>query len=523
VYLPSIGGVRWDTLPLTINDIDRIEVVRGPNAASYGANSVTGVIDIITRHPAEVEGRMLSATSGGNDRRDYELRWAGGRSGMHRVGVAWHQDSGFAELHDASRAPILNYRGDIDLGHGRELSLQMGYVGGERGSGAASNPLSQPHDEQVTSHFQQLDYRASRGFGQEVLIKAYHNYLLGQETVPVDHPAIVPGTTYPRDVKAERWHAETQWNREMGDKVRLTLGGYVRSDRVNSPHFLNRTDDLVTASRGVFGHAEWRLQRRWLLNAGAMLEDHDLGGSHGSPRLALNWQPNAQHTLRIGASRAYRNPVQAEANIDWRLTLPLVGGGTTSFRELSASPSVLAESNCSREISYLGRWPGYGVSVDLRVYRDRLRQLILVAPGTRVVSNVADSRHRGMDGQVSWGPLPHTFVLLNYAQLHIDTTQPLGQYFPRHVSSLLLSHRLARDWELSMGHYRSDGFVSLDNNRPPAYRRIDLQIAREFKMEGKKARLAYILQHADGADHEYDVTANKVVSRQGFVKFQLEF
>ena len=77
IYLPSFGGVRWDTLPLAIEDIERIEVVRGPNAASFGANAMTGIINIITRHPEDVAGRMLSLKTGDQDHGEAWFRWAG--------------------------------------------------------------------------------------------------------------------------------------------------------------------------------------------------------------------------------------------------------------------------------------------------------------------------------------------------------------------------------------------------------------------------------------------------------------
>lgn len=523
VYLASLGGVRWDTLPLSVADIDRIEVVRGPNAASYGANALTGVINIITRHPAEVEGRMFSASVGANKRQDYLFRWAGGERHKHRISVAWHQDRGFAALHDSSHGPALNYYGDYDLGSGQALSAQIGYLGGVRDAGDSFNPVSREHDERINSQFQQLDYRKTLGDGRELLVKAYHNYLLGQETVPVAHPAVVPGTTYARDLESERWHGEAQLNLALGETARLTLGGYGRRDMVHSKHYFNRDDDLVTWSRGLFTHAEWRLHPYWLLNAGAMWESHDLGGAAVSPRVALNWQPDPRHSVRIGVSRARRNPVQAEANADWTFELPLIGGGTTSITRLTSNGAVQPESNFSREIGYVGNWPEYGLGFDFRLYRDRLANLIDIESGTNYMSNVADSTHKGLDAQLRWKPSAHTFVVLNYAQLHIDTTHTQTQYFPKHVSGVLLSHRLGQGVDVSIGHYRSDAFVSYDKNRPPNYRRSDLRIAKEFKLEGNKARLAYVLQHADGADYEYDPQDFKSASRQGYLQFQMEF
>lgn len=523
VYLPSLGGVRWDTLPLAIADIDRIEVVRGPNAASYGANAMTGIINIITRHPAEVEGRMLAVTLGANAREEYLFRWAGGETHKHRVTVGWRQDEGFDALNDGMRAPMLNYHGDFDVGPGRGLSVQLGYVGGVRDAGAAHNTLSQPHDERVDSQYQQLDYRASLGERDELLVKAYHNYLLGRETVPVTHVAVVPGTTYARDLLSERWHGEAQWNHRVDENLRMTLGGYGRHDAVNSPHYFNRADDLTTRSWGVFGHAEWRLARRWLLNAGVMWEDYDLVGGRASPRVALSWQPDPRHTLRIGISRAFRNPVQAEANADWRYILPLVGGGWSNIPRLTSRPPIKPESNLSREIGYLGTWPEHGLSLDVRVYRDSLRDLVDVASGTDYFANLADSTHEGMDGQLRWRFGAHSFVVLNYAQLHIDTTHSQTQYFPRQVVGALVSHRFPLGIDVSVGHYRSDAFVTTDKNHPNTYSRTDVRIAKEFKLEGNKARLAYVQQHAEGADYEYDFHISKRLTRQDFIQFQMEF
>ena len=411
VYLPSVGGVRWDTLPLAISDIDRIEVVRGPNAASYGANALTGVINIITRHPAEVEGRTLGVTLGASDYQDYRLRWAGGTVHKHRLTLAWHQDQGFDDLNDGMRAPLLNYYGDFDLGPGRGMSVQFGYVGGERDSGSAYNVLSQPHDERIQSQFQQVDYRMALAGGQELLVKAYHNDQVSREDVPVDstNEAIFGSgiyllpATYTRDLAAERWHGEVQWNRPFGDQLRMTLGGYGRRDAVNSAHYFNRADDLVTWSRGLFAHAEWRPAKQWLVNAGAMWEMHDLGGNGLSPRLAITWQPGPRHSLRYGVSRAFRNPVQFEKNADWKLTLnSTVGPLTRAFYR--PNPDIRPERVVSHEVGYLGNWPEYGLSADVRVYRDSLDDLVIRsgAGAPYYMANAGDSVHWGADGQLRW-------------------------------------------------------------------------------------------------------------------------
>ena len=80
VYQPDFGGVSWSSLPLALEDIDRIEVIRGPNSVAYGTNSFLGVISIITRHAAEEQGTYTKLTRGSDDIGDALLRH-GGRKG----------------------------------------------------------------------------------------------------------------------------------------------------------------------------------------------------------------------------------------------------------------------------------------------------------------------------------------------------------------------------------------------------------------------------------------------------------
>ena len=85
VYLPSFGGVSWSDLPIALDDIERIEVIRGPNAVTYGANSFLAIINITTRHSAADRGGFVRATAGSNDIRDGVLRMAGGDGDVSTV------------------------------------------------------------------------------------------------------------------------------------------------------------------------------------------------------------------------------------------------------------------------------------------------------------------------------------------------------------------------------------------------------------------------------------------------------
>jgi len=82
VFLPSIGGVPWANLPLILEDIERVEVIRGPNAVTYGANAFLATINIITRHSAEDQGTRYSLTT--SDRTNPDVTDA-----YFRLGYQW--------------------------------------------------------------------------------------------------------------------------------------------------------------------------------------------------------------------------------------------------------------------------------------------------------------------------------------------------------------------------------------------------------------------------------------------------
>lgn len=100
IYQPLLASVDWIGLPLELADIERIEVIRGPNAASYGVNSFFAVVNIITRHPADVAGSKISYRRGENGIEDYHARFAQKAGKMDwRLSVAGRADGGFVDNH----------------------------------------------------------------------------------------------------------------------------------------------------------------------------------------------------------------------------------------------------------------------------------------------------------------------------------------------------------------------------------------------------------------------------------------
>lgn len=146
VYRPTFALVNWTALPVSIEDIQRIEVTRGSNSASYGPNSMLAIINIITKHPKSVEGGEVTVIGGTNDSADAMARYAGSLndSTTYRMTLSRHQQgkgveniSGMNSVatninvsHDASRIDRLNFRSTTEISSGESFDFQVAALNG---------------------------------------------------------------------------------------------------------------------------------------------------------------------------------------------------------------------------------------------------------------------------------------------------------------------------------------------------------------------------------------------------------
>jgi len=533
VYLPTFGGVRWDTLPLAVDDIERIEVVRGPNAASYGANSVTGSINIITRHPADVPGRKLEIIGGDHGQREAWFRWGGGGDQVqHRITLGRREDGGLKYAQDDERSNILDYRGDIRVDARQSLSLQVGVVEGTRGDGAVGR------DQKVDSHSLQVDYSLQLDKDHDLLVKAFGTGLSTQGSGPASLPE--------QNVTGDRQHIEVQFNNQHAQGLRSTVGAYLREDTVRSQYWFNTGNDLKVGSGGVFGHLEWRLSPHWLLNAGVFHERYSLVNDKTSPHLALNWQPSQDHSFRLSMSSAYRNPVvfEEKGDVAQSVTLPRPIGPVT-IHAITGNQDIVPEYFVSREIGYLGRWPSLHVSLDLRLFDEHLDNYIGLTANQLVVSGIPISLggfpvkiwtfgnwggvdQTGCEAQFKWQPLAHTQVIANYAEFHMDSHVTSGDIVqrtaPSHMEGLHMMHRLPGQVDVNVSQYWVASFCPIgDSCGTPAYRRLDVGLRKHFKLGDFPAAAGLQYLNLHGNYYGFYQHSEGIVDQRAVLDFRLEF
>ena len=536
VYNPTLGEVSWDDLPLVIADIERIEVVRGPSAATHGANSFLGVINIITRHPAEERGAYGSLMQGNHSIDEGVLRYGASVGDLdYRLTASYRADDTYPGIPDSRRLRLFTMRTDYRLTHRDSLTLQAGYNGGHRDlggthAGATPDPTNPVRTMTTQNYFEQLKWLRTLDGGDELSLQLYHNHLGLDDDFLTDPIAVLGNQRFRLDssIRADRYDAELQHTMNVGRRLRWVWGGSVRYDHSEAPIYL--AAPVGNHSQRVFGHAEWRPAARWVVNAGAMVERTDFTGTDISPRLGVNYRLAPQHTLRASISRALRNPSLFEEKADLRFQL-----GPVLVQRFLSSGTLQSEKILSREVGYVAAFPALGLTFDGKVFYDRLTGLISAVtvpfPAgfqgiTRDFINQDDVTQRGFETQLRWRLADGTN--LGFAQAHINTqsTDIGGSYSlsaPRNVYSAFAVKPLGEQTTGTLMAFHQDEVEPLGFSEPQvAFNRVDARIARRFGLARSRAEMALVVQNL--FNYKYtDFRHDNVFDRRAYVTLELGF
>ncbi len=512
VYLPPFSTVLWDDLPLVVDDIDHIEVTRGPNAASDGANAFFGTINIVTRTPVAGEGGYALARSGSAGVHDYVVRDTGaeGRA-SYRMTLGHKADDGFVNLYDSQHHDTLSGRADIDIDAQHALQAQLGYGAGQRELGGTGDPINRPRTKNVQDSYLQLKWLRTITPNDELSVQYYyeqHSVSESEHTLAIALPG-APLQAYPlqADYRVDRHDLELVQTIEANAALRIVLGAGARVDQISAPVYFGGKDALASNLERLFVHAEWRATPAVLLQAGGMLEHDSTGGTDLSPRASASWRLDAQQNLRASVSRATRTPSLFEAQGGFVLHL-----GATPFAVQASAGNVHPEQIISTELGYHASRLEGALQVDLKAYRDHASGLIeetanpalpyLLGP-TNFLQNLNDARVAGAEAELHYRAGAATRYVLAYANTVVSSTDASQRRtMPRNVLALLAQHRLGADWTAALAWYVNSGlpsqtgiFGQRDDAALGYQRRLDLHAGRPLRALGHKATVTAGVQN----------------------------
>jgi iron complex outermembrane receptor protein len=510
--LQGSAGIGWQTLAL--DDIERIEVLRGSNSATYGARAFLGVVNIISRDVRETVGQSASVTRGENAVSDVGARigWSAGDASF-RLSADSVSDDGLKGAFGRNHTERLNLSSHWDLEHGADLNVRAGGVGIYAGRGEIGNiEGNSARMWFMGSQFVQADWRNALNDSQDLAISASHT-----ENVDRDQFAyLTPGPYYlaPIDFSGNETvdTLTAQHTVRFSPSLRGVWGAEWRREKIVSSSQFDQLGGLSTDFYRVFGSAECRLRDALLLNAGALAEHSTIAGDSLSPRVMLNWHLMPGHTLRAGMSTAFRPPSAFEkfGQVQY---YDAQGNNPTGYYSFN-NGTLISEKLFSRELGYHFAQRESALSGDVRVFSERISDGITATtsangPGyaPRTTLNGQDYRIDGVELQGQWnlGAATRLHLAQSWTTIAVNASPGGGSTWfrtehgaPRYAASLTLMHSFAQGLHLSVMHQQADDVALMSISDNPwlfSMQRTDVRLAQDLRIAGKKAELSFVLQN----------------------------
>jgi len=383
VFIPSFGGVPWANLPLLLEDIERVEVIRGPNAVTYGANAFLATINIITRHAAEDFGTRYSLTTSGGS--NPEVSDAYFKLGYHLDDLDWRlsvgslNDDGFESIKDSRETNKLNFRLDYLASNSQFWTIQLGTSNSISGKGVDDNPTNIERDEDATNSYININWEQVRT-DSSTSIRLTHTVQEVEDNFasePFELGPILGVTTFlDFDRDSNRTDLEVIQTEEFDDNLRFVYGASVRKDRVKSLFLLNskQFDDIETTR--LFTSFEWQFGNNWILDFGTTLEDSTLTEAAYSPRFSLLRRINDNNVLRFVASRAKRNPILFEHSGLTVFSAIVPGFGDIDVQTYEGNSDIEPEDLVSYEIGLHSQYANQAITSDFKLFTYKISDLI---------------------------------------------------------------------------------------------------------------------------------------------------
>ncbi|MBW3566399.1 MAG: TonB-dependent receptor [Proteobacteria bacterium] len=383
VYTPLFSGVFWDAQEVYMPDVERIEVISGPNATTWGSNAVNGVINVVTRNAHATAGTQLALAEGERLHR-YQARYGEvvSETLAYRAYAKVFRDDDTHGIDGISREDALHraqagFRMDLALARDT-VSLQGDIYDG--GFDQLLHPDAEISGANLVGHWnRELDN------GTRLDMTAYYDRTDRLQPEVIEESLDTVGLEARHEVRRSENHS-LLW----GIEVRHAMDDVTNFDALA---FVPTERNMTWAS--LFARDEFRLSSETSLMLGARAEHNDFTGLEFMPDLRVSWTPHANHTLWAAVSRAVRTPSRIDTEFSIPAEPPFAIRTNRNFN--SEVANVI-------ELGYRGR-PGSHIYYSITVFHhdyDRLRSLEVLPDGSRLLANLLQGTSTGAEGWLSY-------------------------------------------------------------------------------------------------------------------------
>jgi len=484
VYTPEYGGVYWDVLDVPLQDINRVEVIRGPGGTLWGANAMNGVINIVMKPPQQTQGVLVS-TSADLDQGYTTLVQYGGQVGQSLTYRVFGKSSYWEPYYSSSGGELPN-------------NFNMSQAGFRADWTASSSNSVSLETETYDGRFRNTEiFSAARTTdllkGSDVLVRWKHTISSRSSTDLLAYCDWYTRTGVPAEMR-NTCDIEFQHNYAFTSKQSLIWGG----------SFLSTSDDLTQdpapyspekrRNSVVSGFAQYDVTivpDRFRLLAGTKIEHNDYTGFEYQPQARAVWTPNKIYTLWASVSRAIRSPARNESNL--QLLVPSgMSNGEPVFIDITGNPNLKSEHLKAYELGYRYQ-PSQAFSFRAAAYYNDYSNLIVTAnPIAQFIPNAlllktpyvndGSAQTHGLELTVSWKPIERW--TLSSAVTELRGSRRAAEASPRHLFNVQSRFNLSHNMELDSGLYHYGALpiqATVSAGSPPmglpAFNRVDVGLS----------------------------------------------
>ena len=443
VYTPLFAGVFWDVQNVPLDDIDRIEVIRGPGGVIWGANAVNAVINIITKKAKDTHGALLSVGGGNVDQGTGEFRYGGGngKGFNYRVyGMGFSRGPEFHPDHDPFdkwQTGQGGFRTDWNTKGGDSFTLQGDVYEGDNGT-RISVPINSPPYVNTVDGVAEVSggnllghWKRALSNGSDVQVQAYYD-----RTNRLESSFGETRDTFDVDFL---YHSTLSHQQDFlwGLGARLSPGNFIQTvPTINIlPH--HQTDEIYSG----FVQDEIPIRNRLELTIGSKLEHNNYTGFEVQPSARLLWSPGPRQTLWMSVSRAVRTPSRIDEDYEETAVASL---NPLAFVRVSGDGKFFSERLIGYEAGYRSLIMPK-LYVDVAAFHNDYNDLFSYQPEPPfveaspppahfilpyIISNGVQGATNGFEIAPDWKPAGWWQLKGSYSYLHMDLKRRPGSLDP---------------------------------------------------------------------------------------------
>jgi iron complex outermembrane receptor protein len=445
VYSPLFHGVYWEVQDTLLEDIERIEVIRGPGGTIWGANAVDGVINIITKSSKNTHGALVSAGGGSVDQGFLDFRYGGGNDkdfdyrfyakGFDRSPEYHYDDRNFDDFRRAQGG----FRTDWNVTKRDSLTIQGDLYDGVDGESAKITVVSPPsayvldQNGALSGGNLLAHWKRDLGGGSDLQIETYYDRVNRRQPNQAEYR-----NTFDVDV-IHHWAFSDRQNIIWGFGARLSLGELpeVVPTYVFNPN--SRVDQLYS----LFAQDEIQLvPGRLALTAGSKILHSSYTGFDAEPSVRLLWTPSTHQSFWTAVTRAVRTPSDIE---DTLTTTTPVSTNPPTFSQTTGDRIFTSETMLGYEAGFR-QLVNPRLSFDLATFYNQYDHLLSLEPGTPFMEDGAiidpfvnrngiRGTTKGFELLANWKPSTSWRIEGSYAWLDMDLMNKPGSLDATTVSS----------------------------------------------------------------------------------------